>query len=97
MGVLPPADLKKGGNDVLLCRFVTYAIAQSGGVASMVAYLLVAVLTALTSEAPQAEVAPVAAPVEELALEEAVVLPAVPAENPGVCTWYFSYLCASQY
>jgi hypothetical protein len=67
-------------------RFVTYAIAQSGGVVSMVAYVLVAVLTALTAEDPQAEAVPVAAPVEELALEEAVVLPPVPAENPGVCT-----------
>ncbi len=65
---------------------MTYAIAQSGGVVSMVAYVLVAVLTALTAESPQAEAAPVAAPVEDLALEEAVVLPAVPAENPGVCT-----------
>jgi hypothetical protein len=73
-------------NKEFVYSFVTYAIAQSGGVVSMVAYVLVAVLTALTSEAPQAEVAPVAAPVEELALEEAVVLPAVPAENPGVCT-----------
>ncbi len=73
-------------NKEFVYSFVTYAIAQSGGVASMVAYVLVAVLTALTSEAPQAEVAPVAAPVEELALEEALVLPAVPAENPGVCT-----------
>jgi hypothetical protein len=62
---------------------VTYAIARSGGVASMAMYIFVSVLTALTSDA---EAAPVAAPVEELALEEAVVLPAVPAENPGVCT-----------
>ncbi len=65
---------------------MTYAIAQSGGVVSMVAYVLVAVLTALTAENPQAEAAPAAAPVEELALEEAVVLPPVPAEIPGVCT-----------
>jgi hypothetical protein len=65
---------------------VTYAIAQSGGVFSMVAYVLVAVLTALTAENPQAEATPVAAPVEELALEEAVILLPVPAENPGVCT-----------
>ncbi len=62
---------------------MTYAIARSGGIASMVMYIIVSVLTALTSDA---EAAPVAAPVEELALEEAVVLPAVPAENPGVCT-----------
>ncbi len=65
---------------------MTYAIAQSGGVVSMVAYVLVAVLTALTAENSQAEVAPAAAPVEELALEEAVALPPVPAENPGVRT-----------
>jgi hypothetical protein len=52
----------------------------------MVAYVLVSVLTALTSENQQAEAAPVAAPPEEPALEEAVVLPPVPAENPGVCT-----------
>jgi hypothetical protein len=71
---------------MLFCSFVTYAIAQSGGVASMAVYIVVAVLTALTAEDRQNEAAPVAAPVEELALEEAVVLPAVPAENPGVCT-----------
>ncbi len=65
---------------------MTYAIAQSGGVASMAVYVVVVILTALTAEDRQAEVAPAAAPVEELALEEAVVLPAVPAENPGVCT-----------
>jgi hypothetical protein len=65
---------------------VTYALAQSGGVASMTLYVVVSVLTALTAENQQAEAAPVAAPVEELALEEAVVLPAVPAENQGVCT-----------
>jgi hypothetical protein len=70
----------------LLYRFVTYAIAQSGGVASMAVYVVVAVLTALTAEEQRAEAGPVAAPVEELALEEAVVLPPVPAENPGVCT-----------
>ncbi len=65
---------------------MTYAIAQSGGVASMAVYVVVAVLTALTAEDQRAEVAPAAAPVKELALEEAVVLPPVPAENPGVCT-----------
>jgi hypothetical protein len=52
----------------------------------MVVYVVVRVLTALTAEDQQAEAVPAAAPVEELALEEAVVLPAVPAENPGVCT-----------
>ncbi len=65
---------------------MTYAIAQSGGIASMAVYIVVAVLTALTAEDLQAEAVPAAAPVEELALEEAVVLPPVPAENPGVCT-----------
>ncbi len=65
---------------------MTYAIAQSGGAGTMAVYVLVNVLTALTAEDRPGEVAPVAAPVEELALEEAVVLPPVPAENPGVCT-----------
>ncbi len=65
---------------------MTYAIAQSGGAGTMVVYVLVNVLTALTAEDRPGKVAPVAAPVEELALEEAVVLPPVPAENPGVCT-----------
>ncbi len=65
---------------------MTYALAQSGGVASMTLYVVVSVLTALTAENRQAEAAPVVAPVEELALEEAVILPPVPAENPGVCT-----------
>ncbi len=65
---------------------MTYAIAQSGGAASMAVYVVVSVLTALTAEDRPGEVAPVAAPVEELALEEAVVLPPVPVENPGVCT-----------
>jgi hypothetical protein len=70
----------------VVCSFVTYAIAQSGGAASMAVYVVMSVLTALTAENSQAEVAPAAAPVEELALEEAVALPPVPAENPGVCT-----------
>ncbi len=78
--------MEKINSKKLVYRFVTYAIAQSGGVVSMVAYVMVAVLTALTAEDQRAEVAPVAAPVEDLALEEAVVLPPVPAENPGVCT-----------
>jgi hypothetical protein len=52
----------------------------------MTLYVIVSVLTALTAEDRQAEAAPVAAPIEELALEEAVILPPVPAENPGVCT-----------
>ncbi len=52
----------------------------------MAVYVVMSVLTALTAENSQAEVAPAAAPVEELALEEAVALPPVPAENPGVCT-----------
>jgi hypothetical protein len=71
---------------MLFCSFVTYAIAQSGGIASMAVYIVVAILTALTAEDRQAEAVPAAAPVEELALEEAVVLPPVPADNPGVCT-----------
>jgi hypothetical protein len=50
----------------------------------MAVYILVTVLTTLTAE-NHAEVAPAAALVDELALEEAVVLPPVPAENPGVC------------
>ncbi len=78
--------MKRVNNKDFVYSFVTYAIAQSGGVVSMVAYVLVAVLTALTAENSQAEAVPAAAPVEELALEEAVVLPPVPAENPGVCT-----------
>ncbi len=65
---------------------MTYAIAQSGGAGSMAVYVFVSVLTALTAEDRPVEAAPVAAPVEELALEEAVILPPVPAENPGVCT-----------
>jgi hypothetical protein len=70
----------------LLYSFVTYALARSGGAVSTVVYVLVMVVTVLTAEDQRAEVAPAAAPVEELALEEAVVLPPVPAENPGVCT-----------
>jgi hypothetical protein len=85
--VLSPVRLKgEISNGALFYRFVTYAIAQSGGVGTMVVYVVVRVLTALTAEDQQAEAVPAAAPVEELALEEAVVLPAVPAENPGVCT-----------
>jgi hypothetical protein len=52
----------------------------------MAVYVFVRVLTVLTAEDRPVEAAPVAAPVEELALEEAVALPPVPAENPGVCT-----------
>jgi hypothetical protein len=64
----------------------------------MIPYILMHVMAALLSENHQAEAVPaIAAPVEELALEEAVVLPPVPAENPGVCTKYFSYLCVNQY
>ncbi len=65
---------------------MTYAIAKSGGVASFSIYVFVTVLATLTAEDQRAEAAPAAAPVEDLALEEAVVLPPVPAENPGVCT-----------
>jgi hypothetical protein len=87
--MMSPSDLVENANFVLkVCffySFVAYAIARSGGVASMAIYIVVAVLTTLTAE-DRAEAAPAAALVEELALEEAVVLPPVPAENPGVCT-----------
>ncbi len=65
---------------------MTYAIARSGGAASMVVYVAVTVLTALTSENQHAEAAPGVAAVEELVLEEVVAPPPVAAENPGVCT-----------
>ncbi len=71
---------------MLFYSFVTYAIAKSGGVASFSIYVFVTVLATLTAEDQRAEAAPAAAPVDDLALEEAVVLPPVPAENPGVCT-----------
>ncbi len=64
---------------------MTYAVARSGGAVSMVAYVFITVVTTLTAEDPNLGAAPAAAPVPELALEEAVV-PPVPAENPGVCT-----------
>jgi hypothetical protein len=70
----------------LLYSCVTYAIARSGGAASFAVYIMVQVVATLTATDQQAEAVPAAALVPELALEEAVVLPAVPAENPGVCT-----------
>jgi hypothetical protein len=68
---------------------VTYAIARSGGAASVAIYIMVQVVATLTATDQQAEAVPAAAPVEELALEEAVGLPPAPAENPGVCTLIF--------
>jgi hypothetical protein len=77
---------------IVLCfvySFVTYAVARSGGAVSMVAYVFITVVTTLIAEDQNFGAAPAAAPVEELALEEAVALPPAPAENPGVCTLIF--------
>jgi hypothetical protein len=69
---------------------VTYALARSGGAATTALYFVAHIIAALVAEDRRMEAVPaIVAPIEELALEEAVVLPAVPAENPGVCTLYF--------
>ncbi len=66
---------------------MTYALARSGGYVTTTLYFVAHIVAALIADDSRGEVAPaIAAPVEELVLEEAVVLPPVPAENPGVCT-----------